>query len=83
LQAANVKRIILVTDVMHMARAKRDFEVRKIDVVAAATGYRARTPLSWMSFIPESSSYNQSCYLLHESLGIVWTRLIDDPYRSR
>jgi uncharacterized SAM-binding protein YcdF (DUF218 family) len=72
LKQAGVKRIVLVTQAFHMARARWCFERQGFEVVAAPMGFMSTPsgrPLGgWM---PEAKAMAQSMILLNEAIGLV------------
>lgn len=72
LQPVGVQRILLVTDAMHMARAKSIFARNGFDVVAAPTQFLSRQNLSPFDFIPESGALAHTGFAVHEWLGLIW-----------
>jgi uncharacterized SAM-binding protein YcdF (DUF218 family) len=75
LRADGVKRILLVTDAMHMPRARAAFERAGLDVVSAPTvffGNQARSLSSWM---PSAEGMRRSWYAIYELLGLAWYRV--------
>ncbi len=75
LEKDGIRRILLVTDALHMPRATRSFTAAGFDVVPAPTAFRSRRPLDAASFLPGAGSLKDSHYALHEWLGLVWYRL--------
>lgn len=75
LGAEGIRRIVLVTDAMHMPRAVRAFAAAGFDVVPAATHFRARRPINVSSFIPKAHELENSSYAIHEWIGLVWYRI--------
>lgn len=75
LRQAGVRRIVLVTDAMHMPRAQRAFERAGLAVAAAPTMFRAWGPLSAFSFLPSANALQTSYYASHEWIGLAWYRL--------
>jgi uncharacterized SAM-binding protein YcdF (DUF218 family) len=67
-----VRRILLVTDAMHMPRARTAFQQAGFDVVAAPTMFFSNTTLSARSLIPSAEALRQSWYATYELLGIGW-----------
>jgi uncharacterized SAM-binding protein YcdF (DUF218 family) len=70
-----VRRILLVTDAMHMPRARLAFERAGFDVVSAPTMFfsdQVRSPGAW---IPSAEGMRRSWYATYELLGIAWYRL--------
>ena len=75
LKNAGVSRILLVTDSMHMPRAKAMFKRVGLEVIAAPTAFIAQKPLSVDDFIPTANALRDSHYALHEWIGLLWYRL--------
>jgi uncharacterized SAM-binding protein YcdF (DUF218 family) len=75
LRTDGVRRILLVTDAMHMPRARAAFERAGLEVVSAPTlffGGPARSPGAW---VPSAEGMRRSWYAMYELLGIAWYRL--------
>lgn len=70
-----IRRILLVTDAMHMPRASRSFAYTGLEVVPAPTYFRARRPLDLAGFIPNAHELDSSSYAIHEWIGLVWYRI--------
>ena len=75
LKPAGVQTVLLVTDAMHMPRARRAFERAGLRVVAAPTVFRAWGPLSVSSFLPSPDALASSYYAVYEWIGLAWYRL--------
>jgi uncharacterized SAM-binding protein YcdF (DUF218 family) len=75
LRAAGVKRILLVTDAMHMARARTSFERAGLEVVSAPTMFFGRGGQGLDAWVPGVEGMRLSWYALYEWLGIAWYRL--------
>ena len=75
LKAAGINRILLVTDAMHMPRAKNIFQSKGFTVTPAPTGFHAQNPLMPHDFIPSAGALKDSHYAMHEWLGLLWYRL--------
>lgn len=75
LQQADIHRILLVTDAMHMYRAKMMFEQQGIAVVAAPTLFFARKELGLSDLLPGVEGLRRANYASYEWLGIVWYRI--------
>ncbi|MDB5853199.1 MAG: hypothetical protein JWR22_1240 [Herminiimonas sp.] len=67
-----VKRILLVTDAMHMPRARTAFQQAGFDVVSAPTMFFNGATLSAMSLVPSAEALRQSWYAIYELVGIGW-----------
>jgi uncharacterized SAM-binding protein YcdF (DUF218 family) len=74
LMSVGVRRILLVTDGIHMARSQRSFERVGFEVVAAPTALLSRGELRPIDFFPSGEGLRRSHYALHEWIGIVWYR---------
>jgi uncharacterized SAM-binding protein YcdF (DUF218 family) len=75
LRKDGVRRILLVTDAMHMPRSRQAFEHAGLEVVDAPTmffGGQARSIGAW---IPEAEGMRRSWYAIYELLGIAWYHL--------
>ncbi|RYE79912.1 MAG: YdcF family protein [Oxalobacteraceae bacterium] len=70
-----IRRVMLVTDAMHMARARTAFQRAGLDVVAAPTLFFSHPPLTAAAFLPSAEGLRQSWYAVYELLGIAWYRL--------
>lgn len=75
LRADGVSRILLVTDAMHMHRARLAFERAGLQVTAAPTMYLETGGLAVDRLIPNSENLRRSHYALYEWLGLVLYRL--------
>lgn len=74
LRAAGVQRIVLVTDAIHMRRAKWIFMQTGLEVVAAPTIFVSHAHMTPADFLPSSQGLQLSTYALHEWLGLAWYR---------
>ncbi|ABR90355.1 Uncharacterized conserved protein [Janthinobacterium sp. Marseille] len=74
LREAGVKHILLVTDAMHMQRAKQVFTQAGLKVVAAPTIFISNARHTPADFLPSSQWLQQTSYALHEWLGLAWYR---------
>lgn len=77
LRAAGVKRILLVTDAMHMPRARAAFERAGLEVVSAPTMFFSHQALWAGSWVPSAEGMRRSWYGVYELLGLAWYRLRD------
>lgn len=75
LRAQGVKRILLVTDAMHMARARRAFTHAGLEVVDAPTMFFTTRPLGPGAWIPSAEGLRRSWYAIYELIGSAWYRL--------
>ncbi|WP_211451766.1 YdcF family protein [Collimonas antrihumi] len=72
LAQAGVKKIILVTDALHMPRSQMMFARTGLEVVIAPTVFFSRDRLTLLSFLPSGEGMRRSGYALHEWLGVFW-----------
>lgn len=75
LRDAGIRKVFLVTDAIHMPRAKFIFEKFGLEVVAAPTIFISATRATAMDFLPNGQSLSTVSYALHEWLGLVWYSL--------
>lgn len=75
LKQAGVRRVLLVTDAMHMARAERVFDRNGLDVVAAPTMFFGGGHLTPYNFLPSAEGLRRSYYATYEWFGLAWYRL--------
>lgn len=75
LRAQGVQRILLVTDAMHMARARAVFARAGLDVISAPTMFFSGQPLSLHAWIPSAEGMRRSWYASYELVGMVWYRV--------
>ncbi|PFH10722.1 uncharacterized SAM-binding protein YcdF (DUF218 family) [Collimonas sp. PA-H2] len=76
LRQAGVRKILLVTDAMHMSRAQMMFAQAGLDVVIAPTVFFSHDRLTLLSFLPSGEGLRRSDYALHEWLGILWFKIL-------
>lgn len=72
LAGENVRKICLVTHILHMARAAEVFRREGFDVVAAPTSVGAYERFVARDFVPSTSGLGLTGYVLHEWLGRAW-----------
>ncbi|MFC5547713.1 YdcF family protein [Massilia aerilata] len=75
LRKNGVKRVLLVTDAMHMPRARMAFEHEGLEVVSAPTMFFGCQARSASSLVPSAEGMRRSWYALYELLGFAWYRL--------
>ncbi len=75
LRKDGVTRILLVTDAMHMPRARADFERAGLEVTAAPTMFLSRQPLGPWAWLPSAEGMRRSWYASYELLGNARDRL--------
>lgn len=71
LQAAGIKKILLVTDAMHMRRASLAFESTNLQITEAPTIFLGNTELGIYALIPSAESLRRSYYATYQWLGII------------
>ena len=74
-RAAGIKRVLLVTDAMHMARAEKVFVESGMEVVAAPTMFFRLERYDVSTFVPSAEGLRLSYYAAYEWIGIAWYRL--------
>ena len=72
LRADGIKRILLVTDAMHMPRARIAFQRAGIEVVDAPTMFFRDQALGPGAWVPSAEGMRRSWYAIYELIGIVW-----------
>jgi uncharacterized SAM-binding protein YcdF (DUF218 family) len=75
LHAKRIKRILLVTDAMHMARAESMFAATGFEVIAAPTVFLHLRQHDLSSFLPSAEGLRRSYYASYEWIGLLWYRL--------
>ena len=72
LEAAGVRRILLVTSATHIPRAQGAFEAQGLQVVPAPTGTSHEHEWTSGDFVPRASALVESTFAIHEWLGRAW-----------
>lgn len=72
LQPEGVRRIVLVTDAMHMRRAVMAFKRYGFEVTPAPTMFLSEKPVGPLFFVPGVENLRESCYAVYEWLGLAW-----------
>jgi len=83
LRLDKVERVLLVTDAMHMERARSVFQRTGLKVTGAPTmffGDQARGLAAW---VPSAEGMRRSWYASYELIGITWYRLHSNAWRWR
>lgn len=76
LKRAGIKRILLVTDAMHMPRSQAMFMQAGLDVVPAPTVFlSSRRSISISTFWPSAEAMRRVSYAIYEWIGIAWYRV--------
>lgn len=75
LKAKGIRKIVLVTDAFHMARAVKSFRKAGLEVIPAACAYRQFHLITLQRLLPswEAVAWNEDS--LHEALGLLWYRI--------
>lgn len=88
LDAAGIRRIVLVTHAWHMARALAAFRTVGFEVIPAPTGYMNSQNVGVLSFLPSGAGLSENSRAISEWLGIFWyalrygTGLPDSPIET-
>jgi uncharacterized SAM-binding protein YcdF (DUF218 family) len=72
LRQAGVRRILLVTDAIHMPRSRAAFEKTGLAVTPAPTIFFSHERLTALDFLPSGEGLRRSHYAMHEWIGLVW-----------
>jgi uncharacterized SAM-binding protein YcdF (DUF218 family) len=72
LNQKGVRKIVLVTDVSHMKRARKCFEKQGIAVIAAPCGFRPAYIFDRNDILPSSRAISWNDELVHEWVGLTW-----------
>ncbi|MES2049445.1 MAG: YdcF family protein [Pseudomonadota bacterium] len=72
LKKDGVTHILLVTDAMHMRRAKLVFEQAGLRVTSAPTLFFSRDEIGLFSYLPSAEGLRRSHYAMYEWLGLAW-----------
>ncbi len=75
LKAAGIRRVLLVTQALHMPRSQAEFERNGIEVVAAPTLFYSGRKWSPTMLVPTAEGLHRSFYAFHEWLGLAWMRV--------
>lgn len=77
LQDAGVRRVLLVTDAMHMPRAAPAFSAAGLQVTEAPTLFLRMSRHDINTFFPSAEGLRRSYYASYEWIGLLWYRLRD------
>lgn len=75
LRANRIDHILLITDAMHMARARQVFLASGIRVTDAPTMFFRNQKLQYLSFFPSAEGLRRSYYAAYEWIGLLLYRL--------
>jgi uncharacterized SAM-binding protein YcdF (DUF218 family) len=77
LRREGITRVILVTDALHMPRARRAFERAGLAVTPAPTFYVEPGPFELRRLVPTAENLRRSHSALYEWLGLAWYWAVD------
>jgi uncharacterized SAM-binding protein YcdF (DUF218 family) len=69
------KRVLLVTDAMHMPRAERQFRRAGFEVIAAPTMFMRVPSPGFFDFLPSAEGLRRAHHALYEWIGLFWYRI--------
>ncbi|HWT71829.1 MAG TPA: YdcF family protein [Oxalicibacterium sp.] len=72
LRKSGIQRILLVTDAIHMQRARLAFQRTGLTVIAAPTVFDSAERVTIVDWFPRSRWLQRSDYASHEWLGLAW-----------
>lgn len=72
LKKDGVTHILLVTDAMHMRRARLVFEQAGLHVTSAPTLFFSLDEIGLFSYLPSAEGLRRSHYAMYEWLGLAW-----------
>ncbi len=75
LHAAGIRQVLLVTDALHMPRARMMFSIEGFEVIAAPTLFFSHEPLGPNDFLPGGEGLALTHAALREWLGIAWYQM--------
>jgi uncharacterized SAM-binding protein YcdF (DUF218 family) len=75
LQQDGFKRVLLVTDAMHMRRSVEVFAYYGLEPVAAPTLFFSRGELDALAWLPGPEGLRRTWYATYEWIGLIWYRL--------
>lgn len=75
LRADGVRRVLLVTDAMHMPRASAAFKRAGLDVISAPTMFFSNQSRGFAAWLPSAEGMRRSWYAIYELVGMAWYRL--------
>ena len=75
LRVDKVERVLLVTDAMHMQRARTAFQRGGLQVTDAPTMFFSRQARGLGAWVPSAEGLRRSWYASYELIGIAWYRL--------
>lgn len=70
-----IGHVLLVTDAMHMHRARLAFSTTSLHVTEAPTLFLGRVAVHPYGFIPTAEALRRSCYAIYQWLGIFFVKM--------
>ena len=67
-----IRKIVLVTDAVHMRRAQKTFEKLGLTVIPAPCGFRPVYEFGWEDALPSWQAIRWNEDVLHEGVGLFW-----------
>ncbi|SNS82057.1 Uncharacterized SAM-binding protein YcdF, DUF218 family [Noviherbaspirillum humi] len=77
LKPEGIRRILLVTDAMHMTRSEQRFRAAGFDVVPAPTIFFSEAKLNLFDLLPTAENLWQSYYATYEWMALIRDELAD------
>ncbi len=77
LKREGVRRIYLVSHSWHLKRAVPEFERAGLVVISAGTGYFRPGPILPMDWLPNARALFKSYLAMHEGIGLLWYRILN------
>lgn len=75
LHKAGIRRIYLVTEAWHIARAAEAFRRAGFEVIEAPTAFTTRYETDVLAFLPSAGGLGESSAFVHEIIGLGWYRI--------
>jgi len=72
LEPRAIRRVLLVTDAMHMPRSIQRFTSVGLDPVAAPTVFLGRAEPTWHDWLPSAEAMRRAFQASYEWLGLLW-----------
>lgn len=81
LQAAGIRRVVLVTSAGHLPRAVAQFQSHGLEVVPAPIGGSRNVYDGWPDWLPSATTFHRTAMALHELVG-AWVTAPRAPPRA-
>jgi len=75
LRTETLRRVVIVTDGWHSARARAEFERNGLEVIDAPTGILGNRPFSLYQLVPNVESLRHSHIVVREWVSAIWYRM--------